>query len=146
MSKYYRVVSEQNGMIYAVLGQSQEIEKYEDAKGQAALLNVIHPEINYIVIDDKNQTVEGKTTLVGMAELRKLTKEILEKLKSSRVILTKRNKPVGVILDYEEFQNIEEIIEALEDYILGTLAKERAKRKGKKVVSLEEAEKRLGLT
>lgn len=91
-------------------------------------------------------TVEGKTTLVGMAELRKLTKEILEKLKSSRVILTKRNKPVGVILDYEEFQNIEEIIEALEDYILGTLAKERAKRKGKKAVSLEEAEKRLGLT
>ena len=90
-------------------------------------------------------TVEGKTTLVGMAELRKATKEILEKLKSSRVILTKRNKPVGVILDYEEFQNIEEIIEALEDYILGTLAKERAKRKGKKVVSLEEAEKRLGL-
>jgi len=90
-------------------------------------------------------TVEGKTTLVGMAELRKLTKEILEKLKSSRVILTKRNKPVGVILDYEEFQNIEEIIEALEGYILGTLAKERAKRKGKKVVSLEEAEKRLGL-
>ncbi len=91
-------------------------------------------------------TVEGKTTLVGMAELRKLTKEILEKLKSSRLILTKRNKPVGVILDYEEFQNIEEIIEALEDYILGTLAKERAKRKGKKAVSLEEAEKRLGLT
>lgn len=90
-------------------------------------------------------TVEEKTTLVGVAELRKVTKEILEKLKSNKVILTKRNKPVGVLLDYEEFRQIEEIMEALEDYILGTLAKERAQRKGKKVISLEEAEKRLGL-
>jgi prevent-host-death family protein len=90
-------------------------------------------------------TVEGKTTLVGVAELRKITKEVLEKLKSNKVILTKRNKPVGVLLDYEEFRKIEEIMEALEDYILGTLAKERAQRKGKKVISLEEAERKLGL-
>ncbi len=90
-------------------------------------------------------TVEGKTTLVGVAELRKITKEVLEKLKSNKVILTKRNKPVGVLLDYEEFRRIEEIMEALEDYILGTLAKERAQRKGKKVISLEEAERKLGL-
>ena len=90
-------------------------------------------------------TVEGKTTLVGVAELRKITKEVLEKLKSNKVILTKRNKPVGVLLDYEEFRKIEEIMEALEDYILGTLAKERAQRKGKKVISLEETERKLGL-
>jgi len=90
-------------------------------------------------------TVEGKTTLVGVAELRKTTKEVLEKLKSNKVILTKRNKPVGVLLDYGEFQRIEEIMEALEDYILGTFAKERAQRKGKKVISLEEAERKLGL-
>ena len=90
-------------------------------------------------------TVEEKTTLVGIAELRKLTKEILEKLKSSKVILTRRNKPVGILIDYEEFRQIEEIMEALEDYILGTLARERAKRKGKKFISLNEAEKRVGL-
>jgi len=90
-------------------------------------------------------TVEEKTTLVGVSELRKATKEILEKLKFNKVILIKRNKPVGVLLDYEEFRQIEEIMEALEDYILGTLAKERAKRKGKKVISLKEAEKRVGL-
>jgi len=90
-------------------------------------------------------TVEGKTTLVGVAELRKITKEVLEKLKSNKVILTKRNKPVGVLLDYGEFRKIEEIMEALEDYILGTLAKKRAQRKGKKVISLEEAERKLGL-
>ena len=90
-------------------------------------------------------TVEEKTTLVGVAEFRKATKEILEKLKSNKVILTKRNKPVGVLLDYQKFRQIEEIMEALEDYILGSFAKERAQRKGKKVVSLKEAEKRVGL-
>lgn len=90
-------------------------------------------------------TVEEKTTLVGVTELRKVSKEILGKLKSNKVILTKHNKPVGVLVDYEEFREIEEIMEALEDYILGTLAEERAKRKGKKVISLEEAEKRLEL-
>ncbi|HHF42455.1 MAG TPA: type II toxin-antitoxin system Phd/YefM family antitoxin [Candidatus Aminicenantes bacterium] len=90
-------------------------------------------------------TVEEKTTIVGIAELRKLTKEILEKLKSHKVILTRRNKPVGVLLDYEEFLHIEEIIDAFEDYVLGTLAQERAKRKEKKFISLEEAEKKVGL-
>ncbi len=91
-------------------------------------------------------TVEGKTTLVGVAELRKTTAEILKKIKSNKVILTKRNKPVGVILDYEEYKKIEDIMEALEDYILGSLAQERARRKDQKVISLEEAEKRLGLS
>ncbi|RLE01535.1 MAG: hypothetical protein DRJ11_09385 [Candidatus Aminicenantes bacterium] len=90
-------------------------------------------------------TVEEKTTIVGIAELRKLTKEILKKLKSHKVILTRRNKPVGVLLDYEEFLHIEEIIDAFEDYVLGTLAQERAKRKEKKFISLEEAEKKVGL-
>jgi len=90
-------------------------------------------------------TVEEKTTIVGIAELRKLTKEILEKLKSHKVILTRRNKPVGVLLDYEEFLRIEEIIDAFEDYVLGTLAQERAKRKGKKFISRGEAEKKVGL-
>jgi prevent-host-death family protein len=91
-------------------------------------------------------TVEGKTTLVGVAELRKTTAKILKKIKSNNVILTRRNKPVGVILDYEEFKKIEDIMKALEDYILGSLAQERARRKDQKVISLEEAEKRLGLS
>jgi len=90
-------------------------------------------------------TVEGKTTIVGVAELRKVMSDILEKIKSNKVILTKRNKPVGVIVDYEEYKKMEDIIDSLEDYILGHLAKERAKRKDKRLISLEEAEKKLGL-
>jgi len=90
-------------------------------------------------------TVEGKTTIVGVAELRKVMSDILEKIKSNKVILTKRNKPVGVIVDYEEYKKMEDIIDSLEDYTLGHLAKERAKRKDKRLISLEEAEKKLGL-
>jgi prevent-host-death family protein len=90
-------------------------------------------------------TVEEKTTIVGLAELRNMISDILERIKSNKVILTRRNKPVGVIVDYEEFKEMEEIIDILEDYVLGYLAKERAQRKDKKLITLEEAEKRLGL-
>ncbi len=90
-------------------------------------------------------TVEEKTTIVGVAELRKMIPDILEKVKSSKVILTRRNKPVGVIVDYEEYKKMEEIIDTFEDYVLGYLAKERAQRKDKKWITLEEAERLLGL-
>ena len=90
-------------------------------------------------------TVEEKTTIVGVAELRKMIPDILEKVKSSKVILTRRNKPVGVIVDYEEYKKMEEIIDTFEDYVLGYLAKERAQRKDKQWITLEEAERRLRL-
>ncbi len=90
-------------------------------------------------------TVEEKTTIVGVTELRKAMSEILKRIKSNVVILTKRNKPVGVIIDYEEYKKMEEIIDSIEDYILGHLAKERAQRKNKKLISLEEAERKVGL-
>jgi prevent-host-death family protein len=90
-------------------------------------------------------TVDERTTIVGVAELRKVMKEVLEEIKKNRVVLTKRNKPVGVILDYQEFKKMEELVDALEDYVLGSLAKERALRRDKKVISLQEAEKKLGI-
>lgn len=90
-------------------------------------------------------TVEEKATIVGVAELRKVISDILERIKSNKVILTRRNKPVGVIVDYEEYKKMEEIIDALEDYVLGHLAKERAQRKGKKLITLEQAENKLRL-
>jgi len=90
-------------------------------------------------------TVEEKTTIVGVAELRNMIPDILERVKSNKVILTRRNKPVGVIVDYEEYKKTEEIIDIFEDYVLGYLAKERAQRKGKKCITLEEAERQLGL-
>ena len=90
-------------------------------------------------------TVDEKATIVGVAELRKVMKTVLENMKTHKVILTKRNRPVGVLVDYKEFRKMEELIGALEDFVLGQLAKERVQRKGRKLVALEEVEKKLGL-
>jgi prevent-host-death family protein len=90
-------------------------------------------------------TVDEKTTIVGVAELRDQVANVLKQLKKHKVILTRRNKPVGVILDYDEYEKISRIEEDFEDLVLGLMAKERAQRKGRKTVSLEEAEKKVGL-
>ena len=47
-------------------------------------------------------TLKEDTTLVGIAELRSKASELMKKIKKYRVVLTKRNKPLGVIIDYEE--------------------------------------------
>ncbi|MDY6973049.1 MAG: type II toxin-antitoxin system Phd/YefM family antitoxin [Thermodesulfobacteriota bacterium] len=90
-------------------------------------------------------TLKEDTTLVGIAELRNKASEVMEKIKKCRVILTKRNKPLGVIIDYEEYEHMQEMLEEVEDFVLGTIAGERLKRKGKKTVTLDEAEKKVGL-
>jgi len=90
-------------------------------------------------------TIDEKTTIVGVAELRDQVANVLKQLKKHKVILTRRNKPVGVILDYDEYEKISRIEEDFEDLVFGLMAKERAQRKGRKTVSLEEAEKKVGL-
>jgi PHD/YefM family antitoxin component YafN of YafNO toxin-antitoxin module len=61
------------------------------------------------------------------------------------VILTRRNRPIGILVDYEEYERMEKMIGAFEDQVLGQLAKERASRKGRKTIDLEEAERRVGI-
>jgi prevent-host-death family protein len=90
-------------------------------------------------------TVEEKSTIVGLAELRKVMKSVLQEMKTHKVILTKRNRPVGVLVDYEEFRRMEKVIAALEDFVLGHMARERAQRKNRKTLTLEEVERKLGL-
>ena len=90
-------------------------------------------------------SVKEDTTIVGITELRKMIPEILKKIKQEKVILTKRNRPIGILVDYEEYERMEKMIEALEDQVLGQLAKERASRKDRKTIDLEEAERRVGI-
>ncbi len=90
-------------------------------------------------------TVDEKTAIVGVAELRDQTAEVLKQLKKYKIILTRRNKPVGVLIDYDEYEKISRIEDEFEDLVLGLMAKERSKRKGRKTISLEEAEKKAGL-
>jgi len=60
-------------------------------------------------------TIRENATIVGVAVM----KEVLEEMKTSRVILTKRNKPVTVLIDHQEFKRMEELLEALEDSVFG---------------------------
>jgi len=90
-------------------------------------------------------TVKEDTTVIGITELRKMIPEILKKIKREKVILTRRNRPIGVLVDYEEFERIEQMIDLIEDELLGKLSSERASRKSRKTIPLEEAERRVGL-
>ena len=90
-------------------------------------------------------TVKEDTTVIGVTELRKMIPEVLKKLKQEKVILTRRNRPIGILIDYDEFERIEQMIDLIEDQLLGKLASDRASRKNRRTVSLEEAEKKVGL-
>jgi prevent-host-death family protein len=90
-------------------------------------------------------SVKEDTTIVGITELRKMIPEILKKIKQEKVILTRRNRPIGILVDYEEYERMEKMIGAFEDQVLGQLAKERASRKDRKTIDLEEAERKVGL-
>jgi len=90
-------------------------------------------------------TVKEDTTVIGITELRKMIPEVLKKIKREKVILTRRNRPIGILVDYQEFERIEQMIDLIEDHLLGKLASDRASRKGRKTISLEAAEKRVGL-
>ena len=90
-------------------------------------------------------TLKEDTTLIGIAELRSKASEVMKKIKKYRVVLTKRNKPMGVIIDYEEYEHMQNMLEEVEDFVLGKSDGERLKRKGRKAITLDKDEKKVGL-
>ena len=90
--------------------------------------------------------VKEDTTLVGISELRTQAEAIIRVAQQAPVILEKRHKPIAVLIPIEQYDRMEQTMEALEDAILGLLAKERAQRSRRKdVLSLEDLERRVGL-
>ena len=90
--------------------------------------------------------VKGDTTLVGVSELRTQADEILKVAQREPVIVEKRHKPMAVLVPIEQYDRTEEALDALEDYVLGLLAKEREQRsRPKDHLTLEELERRVGL-
>ena len=86
--------------------------------------------------------VEQDTTFVGISELRTQADEIIKVARKERVILEKRHKPVAVLVPIEQY----DVLDALEDYVLGLMAKERERRSPRRgYLTLEEFEKRVGL-
>jgi len=73
------------------------------------------------------RTIEKNTTLVGVSELRTNFDEILKKAKDTRVIIEKRKKFMAVLMDMEKYEKMEKMLDAVEDIMLGYLAREREK-------------------
>jgi prevent-host-death family protein len=90
-------------------------------------------------------TVKEDTALIGVAELRTKAADVLKEIKRHRVILTRRNRPVGVIIDYDEYEKIEQTLDEVEDIVLGNIARARLKRRDRKAITLEDAERKVGL-
>lgn len=91
-------------------------------------------------------TISDTTTLVPFSELRTKLDEVLKALKTSKVVLERRKRPFAVLVPIEKYEKMEELLEMAEDRALGYIAKEReAKAKTKDYLSLDEAEKKVGL-
>ncbi len=72
-------------------------------------------------------TIKEETTIVGVSEMRTKMDEILAASRKHMVIIEKRNKPLAVLIDAVRYAKMEERMEVLEDFVLGHLAKARAK-------------------
>lgn len=90
-------------------------------------------------------TLKEDTAIIGVAELRTKTADVLKEIKKHRVILTRRNRPVGIIIDYDEYKKIEQMLDEVEDIVLGKIARERLERKDRKAITLKDAERKVGL-
>ena len=91
-------------------------------------------------------TVKENTTLINISELRNEPEKIFREMRKRRVVVEKHRQPVAVLIPVEQFEEMEELLDFVEDYVLGSLAKEREKKqKNPKWVSLEKAMRRVGL-
>ncbi|MBI2884972.1 MAG: type II toxin-antitoxin system Phd/YefM family antitoxin [Candidatus Omnitrophica bacterium] len=90
--------------------------------------------------------IKGDTTLVGISELRTHAEEIVKVAQRESVILEKHHRPIAVLVPIQRYERTEATLDALEEYLLGLLAKEREQRHPvKSYLSLEELERRVGL-
>ncbi len=86
------------------------------------------------------------SAIIGISELRFRLNDILNLAKKVTVFLGKRQKPVAVIIPVNEYREMEDLLERVEDAVLGYIALERDKKTDlKEYLELEELEKKIGL-
>lgn len=89
-------------------------------------------------------TVRQNTTFVGVSELRTHWDKIREAMKTGRVVVGRRHRPDAVLLPVGQFEEMEEALDRLEDYVLAFKAREReAKSRPQDYLTLEEVRQRL---
>ena len=92
------------------------------------------------------QVFHESSAIVGISELRLKLKEILNLAKKVTVFLGKRQKPVAVLIPVTEYRVMEDLLERVEDAVLGYIALERDKKTDlKEYIDLTELEKKVGL-
>lgn len=90
--------------------------------------------------------VKEDSALVGVSEFRTKAEAIFNELKSRKIIIERRNKPIAVLLSLKKYEEMEELFEWIEDNALGYIARERDKSTPKaKYISLEDVSKKIGL-
>jgi len=84
-------------------------------------------------------TINERSSIAALSELRTKSEEILRQLSKNKVILQKHNKPVAVMLSYQQYSVLEELLDRIENYTLGMTALERDKKPSPKdFVDIEE--------
>lgn len=90
--------------------------------------------------------IEQPSVLVGVSDLRGKLGRLLNLAKTSRVILSKRNAPLAVLVPVDKFDRMEALIDGIEDAVLGYEALQRGRTTPRRrYLTLDEAEKRVGL-
>lgn len=90
--------------------------------------------------------LDDKTALIGTTDLRSRMAEV-EDMQYEKMVVMKREKPIAVIMTFDQYKKNRDRTEELEDLVLGYMAKERDEKSTKKdYISLEEAAKKLGIT
>ena len=91
-------------------------------------------------------TIKENTTLINISELRNEPEKIFREMRKRRIVVEKHRRPVAVLIPIEQFEEMEGLLDFVEDYVLGHLARERDKKhRNPKWVPLEAAMKRAGL-
>lgn len=92
-------------------------------------------------------SVTSNFEVANISELRTKSSELIRKVaEKKRIIVTKNNEPSMVILNYDEYQDLIDLIEKHEDDYFGRIAADRMKSFNKnEAVSLKDVETLVGL-
>lgn len=90
-------------------------------------------------------SITDQLDLISTTELRLNIPKVTKRLKKKSVIVTSRNKPVGVFMNFEKFQALEAMQDEYIDYELMKIAEKRAANPKAKYITLEELQKKLGI-
>jgi len=89
---------------------------------------------------------QESSILVGASELRTQLDKLLKLAKQSRIYVGKRQQPVAVLVPLDQYEQMEQLYERVEDMVLGYMARERDKNtKTGDYLTLDEAERKVGL-